>query len=87
MLDCILPEDAVGVACDSPASLRVTLTNQCDQALFVNLCIQVDAENWDCWREPALAPGAALTRESCWSTRRYEYSACTGGVGECGFRN
>ena len=84
-LDCIDPEDAVGVACESPASLRVQLRNLCADAVFVNLCIQVDGEEWDCWRADPLAPGEALTGESCWSTRRYEFAACTGGVSECGF--
>lgn len=86
-LDCLEPRGLVGAACDSPASLRVELTNRCETPVFVNLCIQVDGPDWECWVEDALAPGATWTRETCWATRRYEYTSCTGGLGECGFVN
>jgi hypothetical protein len=86
-LDCIEPRGLVGAACDSPASLRVELTNTCAEPVFVNLCIQVDDGEWDCWRTEALAPDATWVRETCWATRRYEYTSCTGGVAECGFVN
>lgn len=86
MLDCIAPEGIVGGACDSDASLRVELKNKCDVPVFVNLCIQVDGRDWQCWRENA-APGATLVHHTCWATRRYEYTACTDGVKECGFQN
>ncbi|HSG88944.1 MAG TPA: hypothetical protein VLA56_07020 [Pseudomonadales bacterium] len=86
-LDCIEPRGIVGGACDSPASLRVELTNTCPQPVFVNLCIQIDGPDWECWAEADLAPRTKLVRHTCWATRRYEYTSCTGGAAECGFVN
>jgi len=76
-----------GGQCGRSDSLSMDVINQCNTTIYVKMCIEKKDGTWACGSDSGLAPGAKnVGFWTCSSTGRYEWSSCTGGYAECGFK-
>ena len=85
---CVSLDDRWGNNCNSSNSMQMVVTNKCSQRVYVKMCIERKNGNWSCWSDSTLDPGEDNNGfYVCNATGNYQWSACTGGYNECGFKN
>ncbi|WP_345984872.1 hypothetical protein WCX49_09585 [Sulfurimonas sp. HSL-1656] len=85
---CVHLDDRWGDNCGSSDSLSIKVTNQCNQRVYVKMCLEKKNGNWSCGSDSTLDPGETNNGfYTCHATGDYQWSACTGGYNECGFKN
>ena len=85
---CVSLDAKRGTQCGSADSLQIKVKNRCSQKVYVKMCLEKKNGQWSCGSDSTLAPGKTNNGFwTCHATGDYQWSACTGGYKECGFKN
>lgn len=86
--DCVVLTREQGNNCASRDSLQIKVTNKCSENVYVKMCLERKDGQWNCGSDSILKPGRTNTGfYACHGTGNYQWSSCTGGFKECGFRS